>query len=57
MRDRDDVEADRDDDPDRLGFAELAQRVAEPDQLREEEVDADQQGEDDEQRLRRSAAA
>ena len=38
-----DVEADRDDDPDRVGLVELAQRVAQADQLREEEVDADQQ--------------
>ena len=45
----DDVEADRDPDPDRVGFVELAQRVAEADQLREEEVDADEQHEDDDQ--------
>ncbi len=38
----DHVEADRDGDPERIGFVELAQRVAEADQPREEEVDPDQ---------------
>ncbi len=39
------------DDPERVRVVELAQRVAQPDQLREEEVDADQQREDDDRRL------
>ena len=48
---RGEAEADRDRDPDRVGFVEAAERVAEADQLREEEIDPDQQGDDDDQRL------
>ncbi len=50
-REGDDVEADRDPDPERIGIVELAQRVAKPDQLREEEVDPDQQRDDHDRRL------
>jgi hypothetical protein len=46
-----DVEADRDRDPDRIGFPQLAHRVAEADELGEEEVDADEQHQDDDDRL------
>src|ERR1700710_1514851 len=50
----DDVEGDRDADPERIRLVETAQRVAEADQLREEEVDADQQQDDDEERLQQA---
>jgi hypothetical protein len=50
----DDVEADRDRDPKQIGVVELAQRVAQPDQLREEEVDADQQRDNHDRRLDQS---
>ncbi len=49
--DRGQLKADRDGDPERVGVAELAERVAEADQLREEEVDPDQQRNDDQDGL------
>jgi hypothetical protein len=46
-----DVEADRDADPERVGLVEPVERVAEPDHLREEEVDRPEQDEDDDDGL------
>ena len=48
-----DVEADRDSDPNRLGIPQLAHRPAQPDQLGEEEVDADEQHQDQHERLQK----
>jgi hypothetical protein len=49
-----DVEADRNRDPDRVGVAEPAERVAEADQLREAEVDRAKQQQDKDDRLSKS---